>query len=141
MSDERILTIGLNTLPGMRACAAAATFERFRTAAAILAAPAEALTAVRGVGPALAGAVRSLDAAKAGEAEERRARECGVSILTLGDAAYPARLRMIPDPPRVLYVRGTLAPGDDDGIAVVGARAASAYGRTVAGRLAHDLAA
>lgn len=141
MATERILTIGLNTLPGLRAATAAAAFERFGTAAAILAAPAEALTSVRGIGPALAAAIRSLDAVRAGEAEERRARERGASILTLDDAAYPARLRTIPDPPRALYVHGALAPGDDDGIAVVGARAATAYGRTVAGRLARELAA
>src|SRR5512137_113825 len=99
MADERILTIGLNTLPGLRAAVARAAFERFGTAAAILAAPAEALTAVRGIGPALAGAVRALDASRAGEAEERRARERGVTILTLADPAYPERLRTIPDPP------------------------------------------
>ncbi|HWR98146.1 MAG TPA: DNA-processing protein DprA [Candidatus Methanoperedens sp.] len=141
MTNERILTIGLNTLPGLRAGAAHAAFERFGAAAAILAAPVEALTAVRGIGPGLAAAVHGLDAARAGEAEERRARDQGASILTLADPGYPARLRSIPDPPRVLYLRGTLAPGDDNGFAVVGARAATAYGRTIAGRLARGIAA
>jgi len=97
MASERILTIGLNTLPRLRAAAATATFERFGTAAAILAAPAEALTAVRGSAGA-GRAVRSLDAARAGEAEELRARERGVSILTLPDP--PTRRGCAPSPTR-----------------------------------------
>lgn len=50
-------------------------------------------------------------------------------ILTCQDAAYPARLKNIADPPVVLYYKGRLP--DFDGspvIGVVGTRKASAYG-------------
>ena len=51
----------------------------------------------------------------------RRCREEHVRILTYQDAAYPERLRNIPDPPYVLYLLGDL-PGIDAEpvVAVVG---------------------
>jgi len=64
-----------------------------------------------------------------------------MTVFTTGDAAYPARLRTIFDPPSPLYVRGQLTAADDLAVAIVGARRATAYGRTVAERLARDLAA
>jgi DNA processing protein len=59
------------------------------------------------------------------------------------DAAYPRLLAAIHDPPPALFVRGT---GNEEilsraAVAVVGARACSAYGRSVARSLARELAA
>ena len=74
---------------------------------------------------------------------ERILRECyekGISILTLQDAAYPARLLTIDDPPVVLYYRGTLPNLNMPSIAVVGTRRASAYGLTQARRMGYGLA-
>ncbi len=49
--------------------------------------------------------------------------------MTYGDEAYPDRLRNIPDPPAVLYYRGTLPQIDTEAvIGVVGTRRCSAYG-------------
>jgi DNA processing protein len=141
MTNERTLTIALNTLPHLRAAVARGAYERFGSAAGIIAASPEELASLRGFGPALAGSVRSLDAERVGDEEERRARTLGIAILTLGDQDYPERLQLIPDPPRVLYRLGRLLPGDGAGIAVVGARACTAYGRTVAERLGRELAA
>ncbi|MEX2043390.1 MAG: DNA-processing protein DprA [Patescibacteria group bacterium] len=51
----------------------------------------------------------------------------------------PERLRNIPDPPRRLWVRGGLPPAA--GVAIVGSRRATAYGRRVATLLAGRLGA
>ena len=64
----------------------------------------------------------------------------GVTILPLGSATYPARLRDDPDPPALLYARGDLRLLDADAVAVVGTRAASAYGLDVAFELGAALA-
>jgi DNA processing protein len=74
------------------------------------------------------------------EVELERARRAGARVLTWRDAVYPWRLAAIPDPPPVLYVRGTLLPADDRAVAVVGTRRPTYYGRDVAARLAHALA-
>ena len=63
-----------------------------------------------------------------------------IRAVASDDAAYPAALRTIADPPPVLYVRGTVRPGDVRAVAVVGTRRASAYGAQAARYLAGGLA-
>ena len=61
-------------------------------------------------------------------------------ILTFQDAAYPARLKNIPDPPLVFYYKGRLP--DFDGsplIGMVGTRRATAYGMNAAKRLGYQV--
>jgi DNA processing protein len=80
------------------------------------------------------------------EAQRRIDRECTaierhhVRILSILDRAYPSRLKMIPDPPPLLYVAGTLTDQDALAVAMVGARKASSSGRLVTEELSHDLA-
>lgn len=63
-------------------------------------------------------------------------------VLTFADAAYPAKLRNIPDPPIVLYYKGQLPPLDAlPTVGVVGTRKASAYGLMAAEKLGYQLAA
>jgi len=75
------------------------------------------------------------------EAEARRLEDHGVQALTWHDEAYPRQLREIYDRPPVLYVRGTLTPGDDWAVAVVGTRRVTVYGRQVAEEMSRGLAA
>ncbi len=64
-----------------------------------------------------------------------------IRVMTLQDTEYPERLRQIPDPPCVLYVKGQLPQLDDEvAIAVVGAREATPYGLAAAKRLGKELA-
>jgi DNA processing protein len=49
-------------------------------------------------------------------------------------------LTEIPDPPHLLYVRGTLEERDAKAVALVGSRSCTSYGRRVAERLAAGLA-
>ena len=63
-----------------------------------------------------------------------------IHVLTMQDAAYPARLKNISDPPMVLYYKGNLP--DLDGlpvIGVVGTRHASAYGMKIAKRMGYQI--
>ncbi len=70
-----------------------------------------------------------------------RVAAAGARAVTWDDPAYPARLRRIPLPPYLLYVRGDPALLDTRAVAVVGTRRASAYGRRAAVELAGELAA
>ncbi len=64
-------------------------------------------------------------------------RKAGVQVVTLADAAYPARLRRIGLPPPVLFVRGELGALDRPrAVAVVGTRRPTAVGRATAARIA-----
>jgi DNA processing protein len=72
--------------------------------------------------------------------EVKRVIQAGVRAITWEDPDYPVLLREIPDPPPLLYVRGTLEPEDSWAVAVVGTRRASVYGKEVTRRLVTDLA-
>ena len=69
-----------------------------------------------------------------------RLERLGMRPLTLLDEGYPLALREIADPPPVLFVRGALSAADEPAVALVGTRRATPYGRSVADRLARDLA-
>lgn len=63
-----------------------------------------------------------------------------IHLLTCRDAAYPARLKNISDPPALLYYKGVLPDLDANPvIGVVGARKASAYGMTAAKRMGYQI--
>ena len=64
-----------------------------------------------------------------------------LKLLTMQDAAYPARLKNISDPPLVLYYKGQFPRFDENPvIGVVGTRKASAYGLTAAKRMGYQIA-
>jgi DNA processing protein len=75
---------------------------------------------------------------EAGVAAVRRA---GAVAVPFGSGAYPEGLAALSDAAPLLLVRGDVAALADPSVAVVGARAASAYGRAVARRFAAELAA
>ena len=68
------------------------------------------------------------------------ASQPGQCILTLADAAYPAALLEIADPPNVLYVRGNPALLQTRGLGMVGSRNATPQGLQTAESFAKTLA-
>ena len=64
-------------------------------------------------------------------------------LLKRRDPAYPAFLAAIYDPPPALWLRGSAEPEllSRPAVAIVGARACSSYGRSVARSLGRDIAA
>ena len=92
---------------------------------------------------ALPRAVRASLADKSlAEAEEilGRCEALGVRILTIQDGEYPRRLRQIPDPPCVLYVKGRPFSFDEElALGVVGSRRPTPYGVRMACCLGRDL--
>lgn len=59
--------------------------------------------------------------------------------MGIEDEVFPALLACIPDAPLALYWRGSLAALDRPGVAIVGARRASRYGRELARKLARQI--
>jgi DNA processing protein len=74
------------------------------------------------------------------EGERRAAEKARCTLLAFDDPDYPPRLRELPDPPLVLYVRGDAKVLSRCCLAMVGTRKPSAYGSQVAHRLARELA-
>jgi len=76
-------------------------------------------------------------------AERERLRLAGLRFLGRSEQQFPPLLAAIHDPPPGLFLRGAADPEllARPAMAVVGARACSAYGRQVARRLGRELAA
>jgi DNA processing protein len=105
-------------------------------------ASASLLRSVEGIGPAKSQQIFDALRRAAAEVEPElaRAEAAGVSLICLEDEGYPEILKLIPDPPPLLYVRGRLEPRDLNGLAIVGSRRCTHYGREQAERFGALLA-
>lgn len=65
---------------------------------------------------------------------------CGARVIALGDPDYPPLLAATATPPYVLFARGDAALLSAPAVAVVGTRAATAYGRDATWRIVGPLA-
>lgn len=114
--------------------------EHFAAAADVYAADHAALAAVEGLPESVR--LRLLD--KDTDRVERILEDCrrlGIGVMTYDDPRYPRLLKQIAKPPAVLYFVGK--PIDFDrklGVAVVGTRTMTEYGRDVTYRFSYDLA-
>ena len=72
--------------------------------------------------------------------QQQKMLESGARLVPISDAAYPARLLEIFDPPIALFARGRVELLQAILLGVVGTRRPTAYGTAAAERLAADLA-
>lgn len=100
------------------------------------------LTALEGCGltAPVAQAVFAQAGLKEAEKEIEATAKAGYQLLTFASDDYPPLLKQISDPPLILYVRGDAKVLSQHAVAIVGTRRPTAYGSSVAHRLAHDLA-
>lgn len=130
----------LALVPGVGPLLGKALLDHFGSPKGVLEATNRQLLAVDGVGSKLAALVAA--ARDSGDAEQEFAlcQAQGVAVVPRGEPDYPAPLDRIPDPPGVLYIKGSLTPRDELAIAVVGSRRSTPYGLRVAERLGGSLA-
>ena len=138
--NELVDDILLSTVDGVGPLTAERLIEYFGSASEVLRASRRDLERVDKVGPTLARKISQAREACDVEALIRFCEENGIEIVALRDVRYPARLREIDNPPRLLYVRGSFAPEDQTAIAIVGTRGATRYGLDQARRLGRELA-
>ena len=118
-----------------------ALLDFFGSAELVLNAPENLLSRVQRIGPKLAAAIADWRNCTNVAAEMQCAAEHGVRIVTIMDEEYPDNLRLMSDPPIVLYVRGSWLQSDSErSVAIVGTRQATPYGATTARRFGRELA-
>ncbi len=139
-SDAELAWISLNLVPGIGPMRAHRLAAAFGSPAAACAASVPELIRVHGIWEVLAQRLARDDWRDRAQQELERCRRLHCRVLTLDHPEYPALLRAIECPPPVLYLRGTLAAGDERALAVVGCRRPTSYGVQAAQRLAGDLA-
>lgn len=138
--SELLAWLGLRLIPGV----GSVTFGRLLSALGsprqVFQASLETLGKVPGLRGPVAQAIRQRSWSVDPRRELERLEKLGGRIITLDDPGYPPLLAAIYAPPPLLYLRGELGPCLAGGVALVGSRAMSAYGRQVAANLARDLA-
>lgn len=141
MPDDNLrYWIGFHRTPGVGASRIARLVDHFGSIEAAWHASFPLLQRA-GVSEEIASAIHATRSSIDLEAELAKLERHNVSVLTLEDDAYPRLLKHIVSPPPILYVRGTLMPGDELSVGVVGTRRATTYGLDMAARLSRDLAA
>ena len=107
----------------------------------ILAASEAELAAVPGIGPKLARRIKEEATEDHLKRELALCRRESVRLIWADEPDYPTALVNIPVPPLVLWVRGELRADDQLAVAVVGSRAATAYGLRQTERIVSGLTA
>jgi DNA processing protein len=106
------------------------------------AASADLLRGIDGIGAGKASKIHDALRAAAQQVDDelRRCEAVGARIICRDDSEYPPLLKLIPDPPAVLYARGQIEPRDLNAVGIVGSRKCSYYGREQSERFAALLA-
>lgn len=141
-TDEKDARLLLSLCPGLGPVRFGRLVSMFGSAGAAWSAGADAWGRVEDLGPVVrpTGAEETVLRTRAAR-EKERIRSLGGRWVTPDDREYPDSFRLLHDPPIGITVWGDLTPPDMGGVALVGARDATAYGLAVAARLAADFAA
>jgi DNA processing protein len=131
--------VALKTVEEVGAVGFKNLLQAFSTPRSVFSAPLQHLLVIPGIGPKTAENIRSFADWERAEREVARAAELGVEIVTCQDPSYPRPLMDLYDRPPLLYVKGSLQPGEVC-VAVVGSRLASVYGKYTTEKLSRELA-
>ncbi|MEW6410146.1 MAG: DNA-processing protein DprA [Nitrospirota bacterium] len=132
--------LALGLTPGIGSVTFRRLIERFGSPEAVLSFPIDEIEDLCGIKKEIAKGIFSSDRRELVERELYLAEKYNIRILTLTENLYPVNLKRIHDPPPYIYVRGELQELDRYAIAIVGSRDATHYGKTIAEKLAYDLA-
>lgn len=138
--QERNALIAMNMVQGIGAATARQLSAHFGSFAAALAAPVSELAVVPLIGQARAEQLAATLQKVSVEAELERAAAAQIQLITWEDKLYPPLLKEIADPPLVLYVAGSPTVLDTPGVAIIGTRHPTIYGRDIAKRMGYQLA-
>lgn len=138
--DETRALLALMLTPGLGPTLVGRCRDAFGSAQHTLAETASSWAKIRGISASKAGELkRAADAVvKSGgvQRELDAVARAGAAVVGLHDDAYPALLKLIPDPPPLLWIHGKLHADDALALGLVGSRKCSGYGREQADRFA-----
>ena len=140
MSDENTqFWLGLTKLEGLGVRGAHRLVEHFGSPQAAYMASLTELESC-GIPARVAQSIFAQAGLKEASRDLEASAKAACQVVAYSSDDYPPRLKQIPDPPLVLYVRGDVKVLSRHAVAIVGTRRPTAYGGQVAQRLAHDLA-
>ena len=137
--EDELHWLALHLVPGLGTRKAGQLISHFRSPQAVFRASRSELES-RGLSGSVAQTIASGCTFDDAIEQQQKMLETGTALVPISDAAYPARLREIFDPPIVLFARGRIDLLQSILLGVVGTRRPTAYGTAAAERLSADLA-
>lgn len=129
MNQNRLALLALHAIPGIGDVTLRQLISYAGDAENVFKTPKGKLLKIPGIGRVTAESIRTGNTYKQAEAELKQAEKEDVRILLFTDAAYPSRLKQIPDSPCVLYVKGNVDFENPKTVGIVGTRKATDYGK------------
>ena len=130
----------LAAIPGLGPILRQRLIGQFGSASRVLRESMASLKGISGVGHHLASAISTSSTHDKASRILDDCQQHDIDIVLNTDPEFPELLSQIPDPPDMLFVRGTFEPCDSLAIAVVGARHATKAGQRIAHAFAEGLA-
>ncbi|TKB12155.1 DNA-processing protein DprA [Desulforhopalus sp. IMCC35007] len=141
VNDPTLDWLSLSLVPGLGLGGAWRLLARFNEPSAVFSSPPRLLQEVEGIKQSqLKGLLSGKNYHVEGRKELKRLQDFGAHIICYQSPLYPPLLKQLVDPPLVLFVLGDPAKLSQAAVAIVGSRAATAYGRRTAFHLAENLA-
>lgn len=132
--------IQLSSIPGLGVTGAWRLLSHFKTPGRVLAATRKQLLAVEGIRrQQLEGVLSNTNSTQQAKTELQRLQTFGGRAICYDEPLYPDNLKQLADPPLVLYTIGNPTLLSENSVAIVGSRAATAYGRRIAFHLGEGL--
>lgn len=113
--------------------------SHFKTASEVLSADVLSLVGIDGIDKVLAKKIRAGGDPDFADRQLQACRKHNIQLISYYDKSYPSALKETPDPPILLYMKGTLQDRDVISIGVVGTRIPSQYGKRIAELLSKEL--
>lgn len=145
--EKRVLLLVLTLIPGIGPSRIKALINHLPDITGVMRADVNELMKIPGIGEPLARQIynylrdsgKKEAALRAAEEQIALLHRYNTTLLTILDPDYPPLLKEIYDPPPCLFIRGKLPQANTPGIAVVGTRKASQYGRQCTEELCEGL--
>ncbi len=139
-SEETRFCLALNEIKDLGPVLVKRLFIRFNSAKKIFNSSIEELAEVEGIGREKAKRIKEFNKWNEIDRVIKLCEKREIKIYSFNDNQYPGLLKEIHDPPVVLFCKGEIKPEDQAGLAIVGSRKLSEYGRKVTEKLASEAA-
>lgn len=142
MQNKQILRnlVALSIIPGLGARRLRNLVEKKEQLEKIFSLSKSQLRSFEGIGEASSLSILSFDQWERVDTILSDTKNIGAKIITITDKYYPELLKQVYDPPLLFWMKGDPEVLDTPGVAVIGTRNPTPYGKKQAHKLSYDLA-
>ena len=138
--EDKIYWIWLSLIKNIGSIKARKLLERYKSPQIIWNLNKKILVEVEGIGEKVAESILDKEYRKNIDNYILEMQKQNIGIITIEDEEYPQLLKNIYDPPVCLYYKGDKKTLNNLGIAIIGCRECSNYGKIVAEKFAYNIA-